>query len=255
MGSSKSLLISIVLTAFAILLIYTYVDQEKARFQAGLGTLIPVLVTKQNIPENVQLEESMFEVREVPKKFIQPNFISSPAEIKDTVSAVPIADGEMLTTTKLVFLGVKTGLAPIISRNKRAVSIQATSSNSVGHLIKAGDRIDIISVFDVVEGNQTDTIIKTTLQDVLVLSIGEIINNQTRKFKNKGAFGACIQIKTNEQDSRYNNLTVEVTPKEAQMLIGLAQSSRLFYSLRNPNDRTKNLIVPSTKKEFLGRWN
>lgn len=253
MGSSKSLLISIVLTAFAILLIYTYVDQEKARFQAGLGTLVPVLVAKQNVSENVQLEEAMFEVREVPKKFVQPNFISSPIDVKDTVSAVPIAEGEMLTTTKLVFLGMKTGLAPIISRNKRAVSIQATSTNSVSNLIKPGDRIDIISVFDVVNGNNTDTIIKTSLQDVLVLSIGEIINNQTRSFVNKGAFGACVQIKTNDQDSRYNNLTVEVTPKEAQMLIGISQGSRLFYSLRNPSDREKSLIVPSSRKEFLGQ--
>lgn len=253
MGTSKSLLISIVLTVFAILLIYTYVDQEKARFQAGLGTLVPVLVSKQNVSENVQLEEAMFEVRQIPKKFVQPNFISSPEDIKDTVSAVPIAEGEMLTTTKLVFLGLKTGLAPIISRNKRAISIRATTNNSVGNLIKPGDRIDIISVIDVTEGNQVDTIIKTVLQDVLVLSIGEVINNQTRRFEPKGPFNACIQIRNNEQDSRYTNLTVEVTPKEAQMLIGLAQGGQISYSLRNPNDRDTSLIVPTSKKEFTGR--
>jgi pilus assembly protein CpaB len=253
MGTSKSLLISIVLTAFAILLIYTYVDQEKARFQAGLGTLIPVMVAKQNIPENVQLEEFMFEVREVPKKFVQPNFISSPADIKDTVSAVPIAEGETLTTTKLLFLGLRSGLAPIISRNKRAVSVRATPVTTVGNLIKPGDRVDIIAVFDVPDGAQMQTVVRTTLQDVLVLSIGEIINNQTRRFEARGAFNACIQVRTNEQDSRFNNVTLEVTPKEAQTLIGLSQMAQLYYSLRNPNDRDTGIIVPTTTRELTGR--
>jgi len=253
MKTSKSLLISIVLTAFAVLLIYTFVDQEKARFQAGLGTLIPVMVAKQNISENVQLEEFMFEVKEIPKKFVQPNYISSPVDIKDTVSAVPIAEGETLTTTKLIFLGVRSGLAPIISRNKRAVSVRATPTTSVGNLIKPGDRVDIIAVFEIPDGPQMDTIVKTILQDVLVLSIGEFISNQTRRFEPRGAFNACIQVKTSEQDSRFNNLTVELTPKEAQTLIGLSQMSQLYYSLRNPSDRDSSIIVPTTRKELIGR--
>ena len=48
-----------------------------------------------------------------------------------------------------MFLGGKTGLAPMISKGKRAMAIRASSGNSVSNLIKPGDRIDIMAVQNV----------------------------------------------------------------------------------------------------------
>ena len=58
-GNSKTLLISIILTAFAVLLIYTYVQQKDAQLTADLGVMVDVLVANRNIPENTNFEETM----------------------------------------------------------------------------------------------------------------------------------------------------------------------------------------------------
>jgi len=252
MGSSKSLLISVVLTAFAVLLVVTYVDQQKKMFTKDLGTMVTVLVSNQNIVENQALEPGMFDQKEFPKLYVQPNYIADYESLKDTIAAVPIAQGEMLITTKLQFLGVKTGLAPVISRGKRAVSIVANSLNSVGKLIKPGDRIDVIASIPITENNQQKNIIKTIMQDTLVLSIGDYINTDNQAFEARGDFGQCVQIRKAGTDKQFGNITVEVTPKEAQYLIGIASMAQLFYSLRNPNDRDNQVISPTTQQEMTG---
>jgi pilus assembly protein CpaB len=254
MGSSKSLIISLVLTAFAVLLVYTSMDQQKKTFTKDLGTMVSVLVANQNIPENTALEPSMFTTKEVPKLCLQPNAIFDMESIKDTLAAVPIAKDETLITTKLQFLGVKTGLAPVVSRGKRAMALTANAVNSVGRLIKPGDRIDIIASIVTTENGQQKIIVKTVLQDILVLSIGDYINAENKVFQPKGDFGQCAQVTRPGSDRQFGNITVEVTPKEAQLLVGfVGTGSSLSYSLRNPNDRDTQLITPTTSQEITGK--
>lgn len=250
-GNSKTLLISIILTAFAVLLIYTYVQQKDAQLTADLGVMVDVLVANRNIPENTNFEETMVSMRSMPKKFVEPNFLSSPSDVLNTVAAIPIAQGETITTNKLLFKGVKTGLAPIVAKGKRAISIRA-SSFGASNLLKPGDRIDIIVVQVDVENNNTTTTAKTVLQDVFILSVGDNIHTQPLVFERarRGEFSECVQKEVAAEAAQISELTVELTPKEAQVIAALS-TSQLYYTLRNPDDRTNEVITTTTDKDVL----
>lgn len=252
MGNTKTLLISVVLTGFAILLGYTYIDQKEAELSRDLGETVDVLEVTKNITEYTPVDEGSVRKRPIPKKFVQPNAVKELTDLKDTVAAVPMAVGETVTTNKLLFLGVKTGLAPMVSNGRRALAIRATSLNSVANLIKPGDRIDILAVQSIAENNQNTSKVTTILQDVFVLSAGESVYTQPPRFEpiSRTDF-RCIQKRGIDNPTQFSNLTIEVTPKEAQKIVALSGAD-LFYTLRNPNDRSNDIITPTTDREIFG---
>lgn len=252
MGNTKSLIISVILTGFAILLGYTYIQQKQAKLYQDLGTFDEVIVATKNIGQYQSIDTGSVELRRIPRKYVQPNYIASIKDLKDTVTAVPIAENETVTTNKLLFLGQKTGLAPIVSKGKRAIAIRATTVNSVANLIKPGDRIDILAQSIVAEGTQNTAKVTTVLQDVFILSVGTDVYTQIPKFvKGPGSF-QCVQPDRGEDaGGQFNNITIEVTPKEAQKIVALS-GAELYYTLRNPNDRGNDSITPTTDREIFG---
>lgn len=254
MGNTKTLLISLVLTAFAILLVMTYVQKKEAELEKDLGVYVDVLVANRNIEQFSPMEENLVEKTKIPKRFVQPNHISKVEDVRDTVAAIPIAKGETISTNKLMFLGGKTGLAPMISKGKRAIAIRASSGNSVSNLIKPGDRIDIMAAQSIAENNQNINKVTTVLQDVFVLSVGTDVYSQVPKFEASGAAKdfTCIQPKrSGDQNTQFGELTIEVTPKEAQKIAALS-GAQLYYTLRNTDDRGNELISPTTDREVFG---
>lgn len=255
MGNTKSLVISLILTGFAILLGYTYIEQREAKTQDELGVFYEVLVATKNIPQYQSIDAGSVEKARVPKKYAQPNYISAFENLRDTVTAVPIAKDETITTNKLLFLGQKTGLAPIVSKGKRAMAIRATNVNSVANLIKPGDRIDILASQISTEGTQNTAKVTTVLQDVFVLSVGTDIYTQVPTFVPSARTDfTCIQPERGgDTNQNFNNITIEVTPKEAQKIVALSVSGTdLYYTLRNVNDRSSEVITPTTDREIFG---
>lgn len=254
MGNTKTLLISVVLTAFAILLIMTYINKKQAELEKDLGVYEDVLVANQNIPQYRSMDENLVEKIKVPKRFVQPNLIGDVKDIKETVAAIPLAKGEAITSNKLMFLGGKTGLAPMISKGKRAIAIRASSGNSVSNLIKPGDRIDIMAVQNIAENNQNTNKVTTVLQDVFVLSVGSDVYSQIPKLQadQEGKSFKCIQpARGSDISAQFNELTIEVTPREGQKIVALA-GAQLYYTLRNTDDRGNEIISPTTDREVLG---
>ena len=253
MGNTKTLLISVVLTGFAILLGYTYIQQKEAELNRDLGQMVDILVATSNIPEYGVVEANKVKRTEIPKKFLQPNTVKSLEDLKDTVAAVPIAIDEVITTNKLLFLGVRTGLAPMVSPGKRAIAISATSLNSVANLIKPGDRIDILAFQTIPQENQNINKVTTVLQDVFVLSVGDSVYTQPPSFvpAARNDF-RCVQKRGADNSTQFNNITIEVTPKDAQKIVTLSGAAQLFYTLRNPKDRSSDIIVPTTDREIFG---
>jgi flagella basal body P-ring formation protein FlgA len=110
MGNTKTLLISAVLTGFAILLIMTFLKKKENEITKDMGVYQDVLVANQNIPQYRSMDEQLVSKVSIPKKYLQPNYITDPKDIKDTVTAIPISKNETITTNKLMFLGGTTGL-------------------------------------------------------------------------------------------------------------------------------------------------
>ena len=118
------------------------------------------------------------------------------------------------------------GLSADIKRQMRAVSINCSGAASVSGMVRPNDHVDVIGTFDLSDptkasGPKAKSLVTSTiLQNVLVLATGK----QTAKMKGQEVAG-------------YATVTLEVTPREAEMLAFAEQiKGRLVLTLRNRND-------------------
>ena len=118
------------------------------------------------------------------------------------------------------------GLSADIKRQMRAVSINCSGAASVSGMVKPNDHVDVIGSFDLSDPTKPSSskaksiVTSTILQNVLVLAVGR----QTAKMRA-------------QEHAAYTTVTLEVTPREAEMLAFTEQmKGRLVLTLRNRND-------------------
>lgn len=134
-----------------------------------------------------------------------------------------------------------TGLSGDIKKQMRAVSINCAGAASVSGMVKPNDHVDVIGTFDLSDpstsGPRAKSLVTSTiLQNVLVLATG----NQTAK------------MRAQEGLSGYSTVTLEVTPREAEMLAFAEQiRGRLVLTLRNRNDTHYEKELPKVDFEKI----
>ncbi len=132
------------------------------------------------------------------------------------------------------------GLSADIKRTMRAVSINCSGAAAVSSMVKPNDHVDVIGTFDF-DGSQgkKNFVTCTILQNVLVLATG----SETAKMRRRGSLG---------MSSGYSTVTLEVTPREAEMLAFAEQmKGRLVLSLRNRNDTSFEKELPKVDFEKI----
>lgn len=141
-----------------------------------------------------------------------------------TVVRTPMTPGEPITEARVVRPGERGFLAAVLNPGMRAVAAKIDATSGVAGFIFPGDRVDIILTHSVkiVGLNPTDPdeeitrkAGETVLHDVRVLAINQTTYNEE---------GQPLVGKT---------VTLEVTPKQAEMVRVTAAMGRLSLSLRS----------------------
>jgi pilus assembly protein CpaB len=122
---------------------------------------------------------------------------------------------------------VSRGLASDIKPRMRAISVNVSGAASVSGMVKPNDHIDVLGTFSfpskTVQG-EMELVTLTMLQDVLVLATGR----ETAKSR---------FLSDARAPASYSTVTLEVTPREAEMLVFAEQiKGRISLALRNPDD-------------------
>jgi len=167
---------------------------------------------------------------------------------------VPIKKDEQVTYNKITEPNLRTGLAPQVTPGKRAVAVPVNEVTSVGKLVKPGDRVDIITVFDGGTGKNS-RIAKTILQDVVVLAVGRNVTNNVPRIFEKEAMGENYRVTSLARFDGFSSVTVEVDPVQAQALalvMSVGDQSSLFLSLRNNDDSDRTNITAIGVFDVLG---
>lgn len=258
MGSNetRNLWLSIAAGLFATFLLYSYSQEKKAEYDKRFGSTKRVVVAKEDIAEMQTVYDTMVETKEMPADFIQPDAITVPDEIIGNVAAIPIRKGQIIVKNNLLTPGPDTGISLQVAPSKRTVTIPVDEVRGVAKLIRPGDRVDIYAAVDTGKGVNQKREVFTMMQDAVVLATGvSIVNNIPRMFEMDSTGKNITQIALTG-DTKYTTITVEATPKEAQDLVYILSTSpgNLFFSLRNPNDRTIPPRMPSsTSDTVLGK--
>ena len=133
------------------------------------------------------------------------------------------------------------GLSADIKKQMRAVSINCAGAASVSGMVKPNDHVDVIGTFDLSDPTKTGPkakalVTSTILQNVLVLATGR----QTAKTRGSDPVAG------------YATVTLEVTPREAEMLAFAEQiKGRLVLTLRNRNDTHYEKELPKVDFEKI----
>ena len=134
-----------------------------------------------------------------------------------------IVAGEPITDARVVKPGDRGFLAVVLSPGSRAVSVPVTVSTAISGLVFPGDRVDLILSHRSAEAGahgKAESVLasETVLENVRVIAIDQSTDDQ------KGKAPVAAVPKT---------ATLEVTPRQAEMVMVAAELGKLAFSLRS----------------------
>lgn len=235
--NTRAFTLALIIATLAAIMVNTYIDDKETEITQQYGTKTTVVIAKKDIGELELIDDSKVTIRSVPKNFKMPGSFSKMTEVENTVATVPILKGEQITKPRITHPGARTGLARQVSVGKRAVAIQITENQAVSKLLKPGDRVDVLASINYAPGRKDLQKIKTILQDVLVLSTGMSMTNSIPIYGVK--VPGVIKTMKVATYTKYNTVTLELDPYEAQKLVYLLTYSGVppYLTLRNNNDK------------------
>lgn len=243
--NTRAFSLALVIAGIAVFMVYTYIEDQKAKLIRKYGSETTVVVAKRDIKELELLDDTKVSIQNVPRNYASPGSFRKIDDIFNTMATVPIIKGEQITKPRVTYPGAKTGLSRQVSIGKRAIAIQISERQAVSKLIKPGDRVDVLAPIDISNGRKDMQKTNTILQDVLVLSTGRSITNALPIYGVKTA-KSIKQMKAQVYEG-YSTVTLELSPYQAQKIIFLISYSAVqpYLSLRNNNDK-KIIRIKST---------
>jgi len=198
--------------------------QKVAEAPAPAKPALAVLVAKGNLPAGSFIRPENLRWQPWPESSLAPSYVvEGRRKIEDYVGAVVrvgLSDGEPLTDIRVVRPGDRGFLAAVLTPGTRAVTVNVTPSTGLAGLVFPGDRIDLVGTFRVPEdtkgGNGMNRYAsETVLSNVRVLAVDQRVDDQNKE---------VVVAKT---------ATLEVTPKQAEVIALVGELGKFSLSLRS----------------------
>lgn len=144
-----------------------------------------------------------------------------------TVVRSGIGEGEPITDTRVVKPGENGFLAAVLAPGKRAVTVPVNATTGIGGFIFPGDRVDLILTHGIdrqADSDRTRRASETVLSNVRVLAIDQSTDDQEA------------------EPSLAKTVTLEVTPKQAEMVTLTTELGRLSLVLRSLQVAERELV-------------
>lgn len=216
--------------------IYMYLKDLKEAYQIS-GDFVQVAVARQLIPAKTQISVQMFELQDLPAKYINEQAAVESKEVLGKVARVDIFPGEQILRNKLA--GNKDaadGLPFLLQPGQRAVTIAVNEVSGIAGLVKPGDRVDVMGTFDLqaAVGQEKFSITSLLLQNAAVLSTDQSIDQ------------TVVNSQGGKKVEPARTITLAVTPEQAQPLILCSEKGTIRLLLRAATDQ-EMIYLPSIK--------
>ena len=228
--------IALVMAGATAMFARSYLSAERADLSAQ-ATPAPKQITKNVLVATADLPAGSFVKAEHvrwqawPEDAVNDTYlIEGVAKSEDVVGAVVrrgIIGGEPVTGGRIVRPGDRGFLAAVLQPGMRAVAIGVNPTSGIAGLVFPGDRVDIILTQAVPTGGSDPRMAsETVLENVRVLAIDQVLNDQSG------------------EPTLGKNATIEVTPKQAEVVAVVSDMGKLSLSLRS-------LARPATGEDAL----
>jgi pilus assembly protein CpaB len=183
-----------------------------------VGDLRDVVIAARPLPVGLTVKAADVKVVKVPAQAFPKGAFSKPEDVLDRPVIGNILAEEPLSEGRLALRGSGVGLAPVIPVGMRAVTVRVNDVVGVAGFVLPGMRVDVLITGH--PPNNPTTVTKTVLQNKLVLSAGQTMQTD----------GAGKPVDA-------PNVTVLVTPSEAELLTLAGNEGRIQLVLRNGGDQ------------------
>jgi pilus assembly protein CpaB len=241
MKNKLVLLIAVMVGIVAFWLSARYLDKERDKLYEG-AVKIEVIAAARDLPAMTVIQTKDLGKKEVYKSAVGENVfrVEDLQKLKGKRLKYPVKRGAPIMWSQVDMpQDLQTGLAPVIKKRNRAISIAISGAPAVSGLVKPNDHVDILGTFTFpsrTNPQQVESITLTLMQNVTVLATGTTLAGQ----------------ETDARQTGYSSVTFEVSPREAEILV-FAQQTRgqLYLSLRNPDDIYYEAVLPSVNFDYL----
>ncbi len=213
--------------------------EERARLADGAATEAPatpavvpeparvfVLVANRPLAAGTFVGPDDLRWQAWPEETLAPSYILRDGEMAgDYAGAVVrtrMGEGEPVTAARIVRPGTRGYLAAVLNPGMRAISVPVSATTSVSGLVFPGDRVDIILNHRIVDApgsfREFVRISETVFEDIRVLAIDQNTDD------------------TSAEPVIGNTATLELAPKQVEMIQVVLQLGTLSLSLRSVAD-------------------
>lgn len=199
--------------------------------QAQKEKTISVLVAADSIARGDRLNADNTKWEEWPEKTVKKNEVYFTGKEDDVIENLEGAvakstfvAGEPLIEEKIVRAGSNGLMAAIMTPGMRAVALRVTAETASGGFILPGDRVDIVFTSD--GGRNTKKTVSTIFSDIKVLAVNDIFTENPETPVIEGV-----------------NVTLEMTPNQAEEFISARSSGNLSLTLRSIYDNSGSVIA------------
>jgi len=245
-------IISIIVGVLAFLLTSQFIQKKREEYDKLIKNfyakteLVQVLAARSDLPRGTKLQREDMATTDIPKRSM-PELCITSADVKLAMSRKTMRElrrGEMILWSDLEGGDPSSqGLAPSVQEKLRAISLNISGAAGVSGMVRPNDRVDVLGTFSFPSKSipgEMETVTLTVLQDVTVLATGQEMAKDIAASRSR------------RSNTGYSTVTVEVTPREAELLVFAQQlQGSLTLSLRNPSDQSYESSLPSVNFEKL----
>ncbi len=183
---------------------------------------VRILVAKETLPAGTLIDAKQLRWQAWPKPGISDAYMKegdfTPEDLIGTVVRVGIAVGEPISETRVVRPGEHGFLAAVLRPGFRGMTVPVNATTGIAGFVFPGDRVDLILSHKLagkgVDGRELRAS-ETVLTDIRVLAIDQSTNDQAA------------------EPNPAKNVTIEVTPKQVEIVSLITDLGRLSLSLRS----------------------
>lgn len=281
MNKNLPLIIAAFLGLLAVGLIYGYLQHMKKEIHKGMD-MVPVIVASKDIAKGEALSGSNVASRPYPEKYIGDRAIkvSQGAVVVGARAKYNLEKGRPVLWSDIEQVDrIEEGIASLLDKDTRAVTIPVTDITGVGNALKPNNRVDVTFVFDLnlfAEHKSESADVPIVPEGVDDIRKYLMMEMKSKSSSSKGAVvllrnvlvlatgksapvgGILPNVQTTDKDP-YSSVTLKVTERQAGLLAYCLETGKLTLCLKNSKfpevSAPKDIVSAQSLMKYLAEEN
>jgi len=234
MNRTRLFFIGSIALALGALVSFVVYSRLKTSASADNRPGVDVVVAADDLRPGARLEDHDVKLVRFPEGTVPPNFYRRMSQVIGRGVVQPINRGEFILSSKLAGENAGSGLTSLIPPGMLAVSVRVNEVTSVAGFVVPGTHVDVLLTGNPTGSGEQQT--TTVLENVAVV-----------------ATGPSLERNSSGEPQTSPDVTLLVSPDDAQKLTLASTQGRIQLALRNPLDTSqRNLNATGTSVLYRG---